>query len=47
MGDQSADNGTDNAEQHRHNKAHVLCAGHDRACDQTDNETNDDVPEDV
>ena len=46
-GDQSADNPTDNAEQGCHDKAHVVRAGHDRPCDQTDKKTDDNVPEDV
>ena len=41
---ESTDNAANDPEQRRHDQPHTLCARHDCACDQTDNETNNDVP---
>jgi len=41
---ESTDNAANDPEQRRHDQPHTLCARHDCAGDQTDNETNNDVP---
>jgi hypothetical protein len=45
--DKSADDGATDANQRRHYETEMLCAGHNRACDQPDNETDNDVPNEV
>ena len=41
---ESSENAADDSEHCRHDQPHTLCARHDCAGDQTDNETNNDVP---
>jgi hypothetical protein len=45
--DQSSDDGATDTEQRGHYETEMLHARHDPACDQTDNETDNDVPKDV
>jgi hypothetical protein len=45
--DESTDNAANNPEQGRFDQSHGLCPGHDGTRDQTDNETNNDVPNNV
>ena len=43
----STDNAANDPEERGHEKSHTLCARHHGARDQTDNETNNNVPNDV
>jgi len=45
--DQSADDRAADTNQRRHYETEMLSARHDRECNQTDDETNNDVPNDV
>lgn len=45
--DQSANDRPSDAKQSRHDETHMLHTWHDSPCDQTDNETDNDGPNDV
>ena len=45
--DQAAHDGATDTDQRRHYETEMLCAGHNRACDETDDETDNDVPNEV
>jgi hypothetical protein len=45
--DQSADDRATDTEQRGNDETEILSAGHDRACNQPDDETDNDVPNEV